>query len=212
MREGGTTERPATFFDDADDFRAWLEANHESAAEVWVGLNRAHVVPRGPVVADLVPEALCFGWIDSRLQPIDGDSQRLRFTPRKPASIWSRINIAAVERLAAEGRMSPAGMAAYDRRKEGGTGLYSYERDEQAWPPEFEAVLREDERAAAFWDRAAVSYRKMCVHWVISAKHPQTRDRRMARLVEACRQLRLITPAAYGPEPAWLRRIRTELG
>lgn len=205
-------ERPATFFEDAAEFREWLEANHDAAVELWVGLNKRHVEPRGPVVQDLVPEALCFGWIDSLQQRIDDDSTRLRFTPRKRGSVWSRINIAAVERLIAEGRMRPAGLAAYEQRKHDNTGLYSYERDEQAWPPEFEEVLRADERASAFWDGAAPSYRKMCVHWVLSAKRAETRDRRMSQLVEACRELRLISPQAYGTDPVWLVRLRSRLG
>jgi uncharacterized protein YdeI (YjbR/CyaY-like superfamily) len=212
MRQGGTPERPATFFDDAADFRAWLEAHHATAPELWVGLNRSHVRPRGPLVQDLVPEALCFGWIDSHQQPIDADSNRLRFTPRRKGSIWSRVNIARVEELIAAGRMRPAGLAAYEQRKLDNTGLYSYERDEQEWPPEFEAVLRADARVSAFWDGAAASYRKMCVHWVLSAKRAETRDRRMTQLVEACRELRLISPQSYGAEPAWLRRLRAELG
>lgn len=212
MHQGGSTERPATFFDDAAEFRAWLEANHESAPGLWVGLRRSHVVPRGPMVRELVPEALCFGWIDSLQQRIDDDSTRLRFTPRRPGSIWSRVNIEAVGRLTAEGRMRPAGLAAFERRKRDDLGLYSYERDEQAWPEEFERVLRADSRASAFWDGAASSYRKMCVHWVLSAKRAETRDRRMAQLVDACRELRLIGPVAAAGEPAWLRRLRSELG
>ncbi len=212
MREGGTPDRPATFFDDAADFRAWLEEHHDTADGLWVGLNRSHVQPRGPRVPDLVPEALCFGWIDSHQQPIDADTLRLRFTPRRKGSIWSRVNIARVEQLIAEGRMQPAGLAAYEQRKLDNTGLYSYEQDEEAWPPEFDARLRADERAAAFWDRAAASYRKMCVHWVLSAKREETRDRRMGQLLDACRELRLISPQSYGDEPAWLRRLRTELG
>jgi uncharacterized protein YdeI (YjbR/CyaY-like superfamily) len=107
--------------------------------------------------------------------------------------------------------MLPAGLAAYEQRKLDNTGLYSYERDEQEWPAEFEAVLRADARAWAFWDGAAASYRKMCVHWVLSAKRAETRDRRMTQLIEACRELRLISPQAYGAEPAWLRRLRAEL-
>lgn len=212
MRQGGTPERPATFFDDAEDFRAWLQANHDTASELWMGLNRRHVVPRGLTWEQAVPEALCFGWIDSLSQGIDDDTRRQRWTPRRKGSIWSRINIAAVERLIAEGRMHPAGLAAYEQRKLDNTGLYSYERDEQEWPAEFEAVLRADELASAFWDGAAASYRKMCVHWVLSAKRAETRDRRMAQLVEACRELRLVAPQTYGTEPVWLVRLRSRLG
>ncbi|EWT03416.1 hypothetical protein N865_16940 [Intrasporangium oryzae NRRL B-24470] len=211
MREGGSAERPATFFEDAAEFRAWLEANHATAPELWVGLHRSHVVPRGPVVRELVTEALCFGWIDSLQQGIDADSARLRFTPRRPGSVWSRVNIDTVERLTAEGRMHPAGLAAYERRRQDDLGLYSYERDEEAWPADFEEVLRADPMASAFWDGAAASYRKTCVYWVLSAKRPETRERRMRQLVDACRELRLVGPLAGGGEPAWLRRLRSRL-
>ncbi|GAA6524752.1 YdeI/OmpD-associated family protein [Intrasporangium sp. DVR] len=212
MRHGGTDGRPAVFFDDAADFRAWLEANHDSATELWMGLTKKHVEPRGLTWAEAVPEALCFGWIDSVAQGIDEHTRRQRWTPRRPGSVWSRVNIAIVERLKAEGRMQPAGLAAYEQRKLDNTGLYSYEQDEQTWPPEFEAVLRADDRAWAFWEGAAASYRKMCVHWVLSAKRPETRDRRMAQLVDASHRMDLVSPHAYGTEPKWLARLRAELG
>ena len=96
MHEGGTEDRPAVFFDDAEDFRAWLEANHETATELWMGLRKKHVDPRGLQWADAVREALCFGWIDSVAQRIDDDAVRQRWTPRKPGSNWSTININAV--------------------------------------------------------------------------------------------------------------------
>lgn len=211
MRHGGTEERPAVFFDDADDFRAWLEANHDSATELWMGLNKKHVQQPGLDYRDAVREALCFGWIDSVTQGIDGDSRRQRWTPRRKGSVWSRINITAVEELIAEGRMRPAGLAAFEQRKLDNTGLYSYERDEQEWPPEFETVLRANERAAAFWDGAAPSYRKTCVHWVLSAKRADTRDRRMTELVDDCAHGRLVKPMRYGTEPAWVARLRAQL-
>lgn len=211
MRQGGSAERPAVFFDDAMQFRAWLEANHATATELWMGLNRRHVEPRGLTWEEAVPEALCYGWIDSVSQSIDDDARRQRWTPRRKGSVWSRVNIAAVERLIAEGRMRPSGLAAFEQRLLDNTGLYSYERDEQEWPPEFESVLRHDERAAAFWDGATPSYRKMCVHWVLSAKRADTRERRMAQLVESCQALRLVRPLAYGAEPTWVGRLRAQL-
>jgi uncharacterized protein YdeI (YjbR/CyaY-like superfamily) len=211
MRQGGTDERPAIFFDGPADFRAWLEANHESTTELWMGLHKKHDEPRGITWEEAVREALCFGWIDSVSQRLDDDSRRQRWTPRRPGSIWSRINIGIVEQLKAQGRMRPAGLAAYEQRKHDNTGLYSYEQDEQTWPPDFEVVLRADDRAWAFWERAAASYRKGCVYWVLSAKRPETRDRRMAQLVDACHRFELISPQAYGTEPRWLARLRAEL-
>ena len=111
---GGTPERPAVFFSGPEEFRAWLEANHATETELWMGLFKRHVPDRGLTWEQAVPEALCFGWIDSVSQRIDDDARRQRWTPRKSASIWSSVNIALVEQLTAEGRMHPAGIAAFD--------------------------------------------------------------------------------------------------
>ncbi len=128
---GGTPERPAVFFSGPGEFRAWLEENHASETELWMGLYKRHVPDRGLTWEQAVPEALCFGWIDSVSQRIDDDSRRQRWTPRKPASIWSSVNIALVEKLTAEGRMHPAGIAAFERRREDRSGVYSHENPEQ---------------------------------------------------------------------------------
>jgi uncharacterized protein YdeI (YjbR/CyaY-like superfamily) len=212
MRQGGTAERPATFFDDAADFRAWLEANHETATELWMGLNKKHVEPRGLQWADAVREALCFGWIDSMSQRIDDDTVRQRWTPRKPGSSWSTININAVEELTAAGLMRPAGLAAFAKRREDRSGIYAYETRELTWPDHYEALLRADPRASAFWDAATPSYRKLATNWVVTAKQEATRDKRMAELVDDCAHGRLIKSQRYGTEPAWVRRMRAELG
>ena len=104
-RHGGTPEKPALFFDGPEDFRAWLEQHHETETELWMGLNKKHVADGGLTWAEAVPEALCFGWIDSRAEGIDDDSRRQRWTPRKTTSNWSRINLDLVDRLTREGRM-----------------------------------------------------------------------------------------------------------
>ncbi|GAA2745410.1 YdeI/OmpD-associated family protein [Terrabacter aerolatus] len=212
MRQGGSAERPAIFFDDAEDFRAWLEANHESATELWMGLHKKHVEPRGLEWADAVREALCFGWIDSMVQRIDGDAVRQRWTPRKSGSTWSTINIKAVAELTEAGLMRPAGLAAFARRRDDRSGTYSYENDGASWPDEYESMLRAHPRAAAFWDGATPSYRKIATSWVVGAKQETTRDKRMAELVEDCANLRLIKTQRYGAEPAWVRRMQAELG
>jgi len=212
MHEGGSAERPAIFFDDAEDFRAWLEANHESATELWMGLHKKHVDDRGLQWAEAVREALCFGWIDSMAQRIDEDAVRQRWTPRKPGSNWSTVNITAVAELTAAGRMRAAGLAAFARRREDRSGVYAYENRERTWPDRYEAMLRADERASAFWDGATPSYRKVATNWVLTAKQETTRDKRMAELVEDCANLRLIRMQRYGTEPAWVRRMQSELG
>lgn len=200
---GGSAERPATFFRDAAEFRAWLEANHESAPELWMGLHKKHVVERGLTWAEAVPEALCFGWIDSVVQRIDEDTVRQRWTPRRPGSVWSVVNIAHVERLRAAGLMRPAGLAAYERRR--ASGIYSYEAGLKITDAE-RAFLLADPAVAAFWEVATPSYRKIAENWVAGAKRDQTRQSRLAQLADDCAHGRLIPNQRYGKTPKWLER------
>jgi uncharacterized protein YdeI (YjbR/CyaY-like superfamily) len=203
---GGTPDRPALFFSGPQEFRAWLEENHDRETELWMGLRKKHVPDRGLTWADAVVEALCFGWIDSVAQRLDDDSTRQRWTPRKPGSIWSTINIASVERLIAEGRMHPAGLAAYERRRDDRSGVYAYENRDRELPSEYAARLAADPAASAFWAEATASYRKVVVNWVLTAKQEATRDKRMAQLVEDCAAGRLVPPQRYGEQPKWVQR------
>ena len=211
MHDGGSAERPATFFDDAAEFRAWLEANHADATELWMGLNKKHVTPRGLTWEAAVPEALCFGWIDSKVERLDDDAVRQRWTPRRPNSVWSNINIDLVAKLTTEGRMRPAGLAAFDKRNPDRSGIYSSETPERDLPDDYSGLLDANPRAAHFWAAATPSYRKVAKHWVLSAKQEATRDRRMAELVSDCAAGQLIKPQRYGTEPAWVTRVRAEL-
>ncbi len=210
-RLGGTPERPALFFSDAAEFRSWLEANHDSAPELWMGLYKMHVPDRGLTWEEAVPEALCFGWIDSVSQRIDDDARRQRWTPRRRGSNWSRINIAIVERLVAEGRMAAAGLAAFEARNHADTG-YSYERDDHALTAAHMALLDANPDARRWWDAATDSYRRVAMNWVSSAKQQETRDRRMRQLVADSAAGRLIPTQRYGTEPAWVARNRVALG
>lgn len=210
---GGTQEQPALFFDGPAEFRRWLEANHDTATELWMGLHRKHVVPRGLQWAEAVEEALCFGWIDSVAQRIDEDRRRQRWTPRRPTSIWSKVNVALVHKLVAEGRMTPAGLAAFERRRPDREGVYSFERDEEAvLPPEYEQRLRADPVASAWMDAATNTYRRLVIHWVLGAKREETREKRMAQLIDDSAHGRLIPSQRYGKEPGWAARARKELG
>ena len=143
---GGTPERPATFFSGPEEFRRWLEEHHATATELWMGLNKKHVTPRGLTWAEAVEEALCFGWIDSQMQPVDADANRQRWTPRRRGSTWSRVNVDIVERLIADGRMTPAGIAAFERRREDRTAIYSYEQAQRGLLPEYDQRLRRARR------------------------------------------------------------------
>ncbi|HET6693557.1 MAG TPA: YdeI/OmpD-associated family protein [Pedococcus sp.] len=201
---GGTPERPATFFSGPEEFRRWLEEHHATATELWMGLNKKHVTPRGLTWAEAVEEALCFGWIDSQMQPVDADANRQRWTPRRRGSTWSRVNVDIVERLIADGRMTPAGMAAFERRREDRTAIYSYEQAQRGLPPEYDQRLRESAAASAFWDAATPSYRKTCTAWVLSAKQEATRQKRLAQLIDDSAHGRLVKPLSYGDAPKWV--------
>ena len=172
------------FFADPTDLRAWLEANHATAPELWAGFR-----PKGSGVSsitwtELVEEVLCFGWIDSVRMPVAGGSS-IRLTPRRPKSIWSARNVGLIERLRAEGRMRPAGEAAFALRNDDRTGVYSFEGDAKLDEPSA-AALAADPAALAFFDAQPPGYRRSAIHWVMSAKRPETRARRLEALVQGC--------------------------
>jgi uncharacterized protein YdeI (YjbR/CyaY-like superfamily) len=205
-RLGGTPEQPALFFTGPEEFARWLEVNHDSAVELWMGLDNKHVSDRGLTWKDAVVEALRWGWIDSRAERIDEDSRRQRWTPRRPGSNWSAVNIATAERLIAEGRMTPAGMAAFERRRPDRSGIYAYEQPHAELSPEFAALLARDEPASAFWHVASPSYRKLAINWVMTAKQQATREKRMSQLIDDCANGRLIPSQRYGSPPTWVAR------
>lgn len=194
------------FFRDAAEFRAWLERHHATETELWMELRAAHVPDRGLTWADAVPEALCFGWIDSVSFRIDENARRQRWTPRKARSTWSKVNIAHVERLTAQGRMHPAGIAAFERRTADNSGVYSFENGEAELAPELQAVIDASPGTAAFLAAAAPGYGKTVRHWISSAKQAATRERRAVLLVECCEAGELVPFARAGKTPAWLAR------
>jgi uncharacterized protein YdeI (YjbR/CyaY-like superfamily) len=176
------------FFETPAGWRVWLEANHATATEVEVGFRRRATGLPSITWSEAVDEALCFGWIDGVRHPIDEASYRIRFTPRKPTSTWSKVNIAKVEALEAAGRMTGAGRAAFARRTEANSGIYSFEGDRaDALPEPYDAVLAADAAASADFAARPRWYRRAAVHWVTSAKREATRERRLAQLVEASR-------------------------
>ncbi|WP_157001869.1 YdeI/OmpD-associated family protein [Agromyces laixinhei] len=203
---GGTPERPAVFFASPDEFRAWLEANHDTATELWMGLYKKHVPERGLTWEQAVPEALCFGWIDSVAQRIDDDARRQRWTPRKASSNWSSVNIALVEQLTVAGRMHEAGIAAFERRRDDRSGVYSHENPERELPPESAARLAASPAASAFWQAATPTYRRQVTHWALSAKQEATRERRLGQLIDDSAAGRLVSFQRYGEVPKWAER------
>ncbi len=204
-RLGGSSERPARFFADPEEFAAWLKQNHDTETELWMGLHRKHVPDRGLTWEQAVVEALCWGWIDSLAQRIDGDTRRQRWTPRKPMSNWSRVNLDLVEKLRAEGRMQPSGEAIWAKRRPE-AAPYSNEQGEVVLPPSYSARLAESAAASAFWETATATYRKVCTTWVTTAKQEPTRDRRMTQLIECSAAGELAPNQRYGDPPRWLVR------
>jgi uncharacterized protein YdeI (YjbR/CyaY-like superfamily) len=190
----------AIYFSSPEEFRAWLEQHHDSATEVWVGYWKKHTGKPSLTWSQAVDEALCYGWIDGILRRVDDERHMQRFTPRKPTSNWSAVNIAKVEQLRAEGRMRPAGEAAFALRREERSGVYSYEqRHQAALEPEQEERFRANAAAWEYWTAAPRSYRTMATWWVVSAKKPETRERRLGQLIEdsaAGRRLKQFTNQA----------------
>ena len=183
------------FFETPAEWRAWLEANHATANEVEVGFRRRSTGLPSMTWSEAVDEALCFGWIDGVRHSIDETSYRNRFTPRKPNSTWSKVNIAKVQALEAAGKMTPAGRAAFERRTQANSGIYSFEGDRPDELPEpYAAVLAADERARADFASRPRWYRRAAVHWVISAKREATRERRLAELVECSAEWSEVPP------------------
>lgn len=172
------------FFENPEQLRAWFEANHATASELLVGYYKKSSGKTCITWQESVDEALCFGWIDSVRRSIDEQSYYNRFTPRKPNSVWSAVNIARVEVLIREGRMHPAGLAAFERRKEAKSKIYSYEQER---PSELPAAMLEQFQANSeawnFFQSQAPSYRRTAIHWVMSAKQEATRQRRLAQLI-----------------------------
>lgn len=193
------------FFADAAAFRAWLEGNHETATELWMVRRRKSHPEQGLRWEDAVPEALCFGWIDSTSRRWDDDARIQRWTPRTASSTWSAVNIALVEELIAQGRMRPAGRAAFERRRPERTAIYSYETRDELDEAEAAAIAAVP-AARAFWDAATPGYRRICANWVHGAQRAQTRIDRLAKLVEECAAGRLIPSQRYGTPPVWLAR------
>ena len=180
-------------------WRAWLQAHHQSSTEILLRLFKVHAAHRGITYKQALDEALCFGWIDGIARRLDEDSYCQRFTPRRPRSIWSRINVGHVERLIAEGRMAPAGLAAYAQRDAKRTGIYAFENRPRVLPPDMEKRFRARRRAWAFYQGQAPWYRRTTTYWILSGKKEDTRRRRLDALIACCAR-REIVPQIPGKQ------------
>ncbi len=146
-------------------------------------------------------EALCFGWIDGVRKRVDDESYTIRFTPRRPGSTWSAVNIARAQVLVEQGRMRPAGRAAFEARQEKRSGTYSYEQRGVELPEPYAGILRKNEAAWRFHEAQAPSYRKAVSWWIVSAKQEETRRRRLERLVAEAAMGRRLSDASPAKTP-----------
>mgnify|MGYP003287712931 CR=1 FL=1 len=198
--------KEAIFFETPGELRAWLEEHHATASELWVGYYKKGSGRRSLTWSEVVDEALCFGWIDGKTQRIDEHRYRQRLSPRRRNSNWSAVNVAKVAELRAQRRMTPAGEAAFAARREDSPETFSYERrHEAAFDAEQEAAFRANASAWEWFSAQSPSYRTMATFWVLSAKRPETRARRLAALIDDSahgRRIALLRPPERREPPA----------
>ena len=184
------------FFRNQAAFRRWLEKNHASSRELWVGMHKVSSGKGGLTYPEALEEALCFGWIDGVRRRVDEYSFVQRFTPRTPKSYWSAVNTRRALELTAAGRMHSSGLAAFERRDKA-PGRYSFERRTAAFDPAAEKRFRANRAAWRFFTSQAPWYQRVAIHYVTSAKREDTRARRLERLIQdsaAARRIGLVTP------------------
>jgi uncharacterized protein YdeI (YjbR/CyaY-like superfamily) len=171
------------FFPTPAQFRQWLERNYERETELLVGFHKKSSGKKSITYNEALDEALSFGWIDGVRKNLDETSYTIRFTPRKPRSIWSNVNVNHVERLIKEGRMHAAGLDAYERRDPKRTGIYAFENRPREFAPEYEKKFRANRTAWKFFEQQPPGYKRTIIFWVMSAKQEETRMRRLERLI-----------------------------
>ncbi len=184
----------ATFFPTPNDFRKWLAANHEQATELWVGYYKKATGKPSITWPESVDQALCYGWIDGLRKTIDEESYRIRFTPRRPTSHWSDVNIKRVKVLTKEGQMQPAGLEAFKKRDAKKSRQASHEQKVVNFNPAYEKELKSNAKAWEYFINKAPSYQKQCRHWIMSAKQQQTQLRRLQTLIDSSASGEVIPP------------------
>ncbi|MGE4287552.1 MAG: YdeI family protein [Salinivirgaceae bacterium] len=182
------TKESVTFFKTPDDFRSWLESNHETTSELMVGFYKVASGKPSMNWSQSVDQALCFGWIDGVRRSIDQESYCIRFTPRRSTSNWSAINIKKVEELTKAGLMKPAGLNSFNLRKENKSEIYSYENETARLESTYEKQFKANKKAWDFFAKQAPSYKKAIVRWIMSAKQEKTKQARLAKTIKASEQ------------------------
>ncbi|MHA7609467.1 YdeI/OmpD-associated family protein [Elizabethkingia meningoseptica] len=177
-----------TFFTTSSDFRKWLEANHQSEAELLVGFYKVNSGKASMGWSESVDQALCYGWIDGVRKSVDHESYTIRFTPRKKDSIWSAINIKKIETLSNQGLMKEAGLKAYSLRTESKSRIYSHEKETTPLEENLESLFKDNKPAWEFFTAQAPSYKKVVIHWIMSAKQEKTRLLRLEKVIQESEQ------------------------
>ena len=173
------------FFGTPAELRAWFDKFHAKETEVWIGFHKRATGKPSVTWSESVDEALCVGWIDGIRKRIDADSYKIRFTPRKPTSTWSTINMDKVAALKRAGRMRPAGLTAFEKRRPNKVGIYSYEQRKPELGEPYGGLLQKNTTAWAFFEAQPPSYKKRLAWYVHSAKKEETRLARLKKLEAA---------------------------
>lgn len=180
-----TSHTKALFFPTPADFRAWLEQHHSAESELHVGFYKRDSGRPSITWPESVDCALSYGWIDGVRNTIDEISYRIRFTPRKPTSTWSAINVKRVAELTSLGLMHAAGMKAFEARKGDKTGIYAYEQRKSAkLSTAYKKQFRANKKAWAFFQSQPPWYQRTATYRVISAKQEETRQKRLGQLIQ----------------------------
>lgn len=174
-----------TFFKTQAEWRKWLVKNHDKKTELLVGFYKVDSGKPSMTWPQSVDEALCFGWIDGVRKRIDDDSYSIRFTPRKPKSIWSAVNIKKVAELMEKDLMHPAGIVAFEKRQEERSKVYAYENEPCELSAELEKIFKTNKKAWEFFTSQAPSYQRTIIHWIVRAKQTETRDARLKKTIAA---------------------------
>ena len=191
------------FFASSDEWRAWLARHHATAPELLVGFYKRGTGRPSLTWPESVDQALCYGWIDGVRKSLGAESYTIRFTPRRPGSTWSKVNLRRVEELEALGLMQPAGRSAHAARTAAKSGIYAYEQRAAArLTPEQERAFKRNRKAWAYFQKEAPWYRRTATYWVVSAKREETRTKRLATLIAdsaAGRRIGQLASSRSGP-------------
>jgi uncharacterized protein YdeI (YjbR/CyaY-like superfamily) len=201
MSASGQSAKSPRFFRSPSDLRAWLEKNHGSVSELWVGFFNQRSGKTGITYKEALDEALCFGWIDGVRKSVDEGRYTQRFTPRTARSMWSLVNIKRVGELTTLGRMCAPGLSAFDRRDAKTSGVDSLERANAKFTGALERQFRANAPAWAFFQSRPPGYRHLGTWFVMSGKKDETRLKRLATLIELCAKGRLLPGLDRGPRP-----------